>query len=100
MTEEITKIKPKFSVKEPMMYRVIYINDEVTSMEFVVTSLIEVFNHKPEIATGIMQEIHTQGSGVAALLPYEMAEQKGVEVTQAARAQGFPLVLKLEEDRR
>ena len=41
-------------------------------------------------------KIHEEGSGTAAILPYEMAEQKGVEVTQLARNNGFPLQVKLE----
>ena len=61
-------------------------------------SLVDVFNHSPENAALITNAIHTDGSGIAAVLPYEMAEQKGVEVTQMARGHGFPLVIKLEPD--
>lgn len=91
-----TRVSPNFSVKEPSQYKVIYINDNVTTMEFVVTSLTSVFNHTVEAAEEICMKIHEEGSGVAAVLPYEMAEQKGVEVTQLARNNGFPLVIKLE----
>jgi ATP-dependent Clp protease adaptor protein ClpS len=91
-----TKVTPNFAVKEPSQYKVIYINDNVTTMDFVVMSLTTVFNHTEEVAHDIMQKIHEEGSGVAAVLPYEMAEQKGVEVTQMARNNGFPLVIKLE----
>ena len=97
-TTAVTKTKPQpnFDLKEPMMYRVIYINDSVTTMEFVIESLITVFNHSPESAQEITIKIHEEGSGTAAILPYEMAEQKGVEVTQLARTNGFPLQVKLE----
>lgn len=97
-TKAVTKTKPQpnFDLKEPMMYRVIYINDSVTTMEFVIESLITVFNHSPESAQEITIKIHEEGSGTAAILPYEMAEQKGVEVTQLARTNGFPLQVKLE----
>ena len=91
-----TKPQPNFDLKEPPLYRVIYINDSVTTMEFVVQTLIEIFNHGPEDAQAITVKIHEEGSGTAAILPYEMAEQKGVEVTQLARANGFPLQVKLE----
>ena len=99
-TQAITRTKPqpKYDLKEPPMYRVIYINDNVTTMEFVIESLVSVFNHSPEIAQEITVKIHEQGSGIAAVLPYEMAEQKGVEVTQLARNNGFPLNIKLEPD--
>jgi ATP-dependent Clp protease adaptor protein ClpS len=100
MGKEVTKVKPvpNLELKEPPMYRVIYINDEVTTMDFVINSLMTVFNHSLESATSLTVKIHEEGSGVAAVLPYEMAEQKGVEVTQLARNNGFPLSIKLEPD--
>jgi ATP-dependent Clp protease adaptor protein ClpS len=100
MGKAITKVRPtpNLELKEPNMYRVIYINDEVTTMEFVIESLMAVFNHNLEEATAITLRVHADGSGTAAVLPYEMAEQKGVEVTQLARTSGFPLTIKLEPD--
>ena len=97
-TKAVTKTKPQpnFDLKEPLHYKVIYINDSVTTMEFVIESLVTVFNHSPEDAQAITLRIHEDGRGIAAILPYEMAEQKGVEVTQLARANGFPLQVKLE----
>lgn len=97
-TKTLTQIKPNLGLKEPGMYKVIYMNDNVTTVEFVIQSLMEVFNHSPENAAEITQKVHVEGSGIAAILPYEMAEQKGVEVTQLARSQGFPLVIKLEAE--
>lgn len=100
MTKEATKtrniVKPNLSMKEPGKFAVIYINDNVTTMEFVVNSLVEVFNHSHESAEEITNKVHTEGAGIAAILPYEMAEQKGVTVTQMARSAGYPLVIKLE----
>ena len=98
MGKAVTKTKPipNFDLKEPPMYRVIYINDDVTTMEFVIESLVSVFNLSPEEAQAVTLKIHEEGSGTAAILPYEMAEQKGVEVTQLARNNGFPLLVKLE----
>jgi ATP-dependent Clp protease adaptor protein ClpS len=73
-------------------------NDDVTSMEFVVTSLIEYFKYNPDTASVITQNIHEKGSAVVAVLPYELAEQKGIEVTLDARSQGFPLQVKVEAE--
>ena len=97
-TKAVTRVKPtpNLNLKEPPLYRVIYINDSVTTMEFVVQTLIEIFNHSPEEAQAVTMKIHEEGSGTAAILPYEMAEQKGVEVTQLARNNGYPLQIKLE----
>ena len=90
------RIEPHLSIKEPPLFRVIYINDEVTTMQFVVESLVSIFDYEPEEANDLAQKVHQEGSGTAAILPYEMAEQKGVEVTQLARSNGFPLQIKLE----
>jgi len=100
MGKEITKTKiaPNINLQEPPLYKVIYINDEVTTMEFVVDTLITFFNHSLESAQEITTKIHNDGSGVAAILPYEIAEQKGVEITQLARASGYPLTIKLDPD--
>jgi ATP-dependent Clp protease adaptor protein ClpS len=67
-------------------------------MEFVVESLVEYFEYTPETAEQITIDIHEEGSACVAVLPYEIAEQKGVEVTVSARAQNYPLQIKLEPE--
>jgi len=95
-----TIVKPKIAINpnvaEPSLYNVIYMNDDQTSMEFVIESLKVVFNYNEQDATDITLKIHDEGSAVVATLPYEMAEQKGIEVTLLARNNGFPLNVKLE----
>ena len=93
-----TKTRVNIDIVEPPMFRVIYINDEKTSVEFVVETLITHFNYNSETAETITLDIHQQGSAVVAILPYEIAEQKGLEVTVSARSNGFPLQIKLEPD--
>jgi ATP-dependent Clp protease adaptor protein ClpS len=97
-SETRTKIKPNEAVKEPPLFRVIYLNDNQTTYDFVIESLIEYFNYTAETAEQITVDIHETGSAVVAVLPYEVAEQKGVEVTMLARAQSYPLQIKLEPD--
>lgn len=80
------------------MFRVIYINDNTTTVEFVIASLIEFFGYNEETAANLTIDIHEQGSASVAVLPYEIAEQKGTEVTQSARSQNMPLQIKLEPD--
>ena len=92
------KISPNINLAEPPLYRVIYMNDEVTSMNFVVNSLIGYFNYNQDTATSLTENIHAQGSAIVAVLPYEIAEQKGIEVTLDARSQGFPLQVKVEAE--
>ena len=97
-TKSATKIRtqPRLDLVEPSLYRVIYINDDVTTMQFVVESLVSIFDHEVDSAVELTEKIHIEGSAIVAILPYEMAEQKGVEATQLARNNGFPLVIKLE----
>lgn len=97
-TELNNKIKPDYSLKEPPLFKVIYMNDDHTSMEFVVSSLCEYFHYNPDTASQITTDIHMNGSAVVAVLPYEIAEQRGIEVTLDARAQGFPLQVKIEAE--
>jgi ATP-dependent Clp protease adaptor protein ClpS len=65
-------------------------------MDFVVQILVELFNHNTERAESIMQQIHNNGSGVAGIYPYEIAEQKGVETSVLARENGYPLQVKID----
>jgi ATP-dependent Clp protease adaptor protein ClpS len=93
-----TRIRPSEAIKEPPMFKVVYLNDNTTSMDFVIESLIEYFEYTFETAEQITQDIHESGSACVAVLPYEIAEQKGVEVTISARAQNYPLQIKLEPE--
>jgi ATP-dependent Clp protease adaptor protein ClpS len=94
----VSKIKVDHAIKEPPMFKVIYLNDSQTTMEFVIETLIDFFNYNPQTAVKITEDIHVDGSAVVAVLPYEVAEQKGIEVTVAARSQDYPLQIKLEPD--
>ena len=93
-----TKIEINTTIKEPPMFKVIYLNDNQTSMEFVIETLLEFFNYTPDTALKITQDIHEMGAAVVAILPYEVAEQKGIEVTISARSQNYPLQVKLEPE--
>ena len=93
-----TRTRTKQDVKEPSLYNVIYVNDEVTTMDFVISSLEAVFDYSNEDAYDTTMKVHEAGSAVVATLPYEVAEQKGVEVTLLARNNGFPLQVKLEPE--
>ena len=90
--------KVKINVKEPKKWKVIFLNDNHTPMEFVVTVLVEIYKHTVEVAQEITLQIHDTGSGVAGTYTFEIAEIKAVETTNLARAQGFPLQIKLEEE--
>lgn len=94
----IAKTKSKTGLQEPPRYNVIYLNDDVTTFEFVVESLIVIFGYEKLDAEDMAKKIDQNGSGVVATLSYEMAEQKGYEVTVLARGSGYPLIVKLEQE--
>lgn len=95
-TNTLEKTETKVKVEEPGLYKVIYINDEETSMQFVIETLMTFFDYTAISAEEKTMEIHSEGSAVVGVFPYEIAEQKGVEVTVAARNLGFPLQVKVE----
>jgi ATP-dependent Clp protease adaptor protein ClpS len=96
ITDTITETRT--TLKEPPMFKIIYLNDNQTTMEFVVETLIDFFDYTTQTAVKITDDIHTDGSAVVAVLPYEIAEQKGIEVTVFARSNNFPLQVKLEPE--
>lgn len=95
-TETNTETKQK--VKEPGKFKVIMLNDSVTTMEFVIAVLTEIFNHSEKDAYDLMMQIHTENSAIVGVYRYEIAEAKAVETTSTARNNGFPLQLRLEEE--
>ena len=92
------KIEINDKIQPPRMYKVVYLNDDITSVEFVIESLCTVFNYTQESGADLAIKIHNEGAATVAVLPYEIAEQKGVEVTVLARNNGFPLSVRLEPE--
>lgn len=90
--------KTKIVIEEPGLYKVIFLNDDHTPMEFVVDLLQKVFKHNIDAAEQIMLTVHTDGSAIVGVYPYEIAEQKGIESTMLARSAGFPLQVKIEKE--
>ena len=93
-----TRTQINHGLAEPPMFKIIYLNDNATPMEFVIETLVESFDYNEQTAVQITQDIHTSGSAVVAVLPYEIAEQKGIEVTVHARSNNYPLQIKLEPE--
>lgn len=98
MSATETKIKINEMIQEPPMFKVVFLNDNQTPMEFVIETLMDYFDYTPQTAVTITEDIHHSGSAVVAVLPYEVAEQKGIEITVSARSNNYPLQIKLEPD--
>jgi ATP-dependent Clp protease adaptor protein ClpS len=89
------RAKPK--TDEPTLYKVVLLNDDYTTMEFVIHVLETVFAHSPAEAYRVMMNVHVQGRGIAGVYPWEIAETKVETVTSMAREAGYPLKAALEE---
>jgi ATP-dependent Clp protease adaptor protein ClpS len=85
-------------IAEPPLYKVLIHNDDFTTKDFVVELLVVVFNKSLEEATQIMWQAHRNGTGLCGIYPLEVAETKVRVVTEAARENGFPLKLTIEEE--
>src|ERR1700750_3388712 len=84
--------------KKPELFRVLLLNDDYTTMDFVVEVLETVFNKTPAEAYRIMMAVHTQGHGLCGVYPFEVAETKVAAVVELARSQGFPLRATMEPE--
>ena len=96
--EEGVDSKTDIEVDEPPMYKVMLLNDDYTTMDFVVEVLVYVFQKPPEEATLIMLNVHRKGVGVCGIYPYEIAETKVNLVENLARENGFPLKCIMERE--
>jgi ATP-dependent Clp protease adaptor protein ClpS len=90
--------KIKQSITEPKKYKVIFLNDDKTPIEFVIELLIKLFRHTEETAKDITLIVHNEGSAVAGIYTYEIAEQKTIESTALSRQNGFPLQVRIEQE--
>ena len=90
--------KIKVEISEPKRYKVIFLNDDKTPIEFVIELLMTVFKHTEDTAKEITLKVHNEGSAVVGIYTFEIAEQKGVEATNVARAAGFPLQIKVDPE--
>ena len=88
----------KIDIRPPKLWKVLFLNDNVTPMDLVVDLLTVIFKHSIESAKKITLEIHNTGSGVAGTYPYELAEQLSVEAKTVARKNGSPLKIQMEEE--
>lgn len=82
---------------QPKLFKVLLLNDDITTMEFVVDVLINIFHHDFEKASAIMLEIHHQGSGICGIYTEEIALSKKQQVDIAAKNNNFPLQTRIEE---
>jgi ATP-dependent Clp protease adaptor protein ClpS len=95
-TDRAVMEKTKTQSVEPDLYAVLLLNDDYTTMEFVVQVLESVFSKQPAEAFRIMMLVHTTGQGLCGIYPFDVAETKVAHVHDLAAEHGFPLRAAIE----
>ena len=102
----IKQPKPKTSTQheqesklaEPKMYKLLLLNDDITTMDFVIEVLMKIFHYDFANASRIMLEVHHNGSGVCGIFTEEIALSKQKQVAIAAKNANYPLQTRIEEE--
>ena len=89
------RVEPK--KQEPPLYKVVLLNDDYTTMEFVMHVLETIFDQSPAEAYRVMMHVHQNGRGIAGVYPWEVADTKVETVVSLARKAGYPLRAALED---
>lgn len=97
-TEHEIQTDQDVRLDEPPLYRVLLLNDDYTTMDFVVDVLKHVFYKSEPEANRIMLNVHREGVGVCGFYPLEIAETKVEIVDRLARERGFPLKCTMERE--
>ena len=92
------EFEEELELEEPKLYKVMLLNDDYTSMDFVIIILTQVFHQSSEQATAVMYKIHETGSGLCGVYTYEIAETKIAQVHSLAKEHKFPLRATMEEE--
>jgi len=85
-------------IQEPKMYKVILLNDNYSTMDFVIEVLMKVFRKSLQDASQIMLNIHNNGQETCGIYTHEIAQTKVAQVKTMARTNSFPLKAIIEED--
>jgi len=87
----------KEKIRIPSRFEVILLNDDYTSMEFVVEVLRRFFHKEFQAAEAIMLKIHIDGKAVCGTYSYDVAQTKVSQVIEYSRKNEQPLMSILRE---
>lgn len=96
-TDSSSLVKDRIDITYPDTYQVLMLNDDFTTMEFVVLVLTRVFRHSVQRAEQLMMQIHEQGLAVVGQYTLDIAQTKVAKVMRMAKDEGYPLRLKIEK---
>ena len=94
--DTLTKTKPK--VKTPQQYKVLLLNDDYTTWDFVVFVLMRFFSKSEAEANQLTLDVHQKGVVLAGVYTFEIAETKAGQVIRAAREEGYPFRATVEPE--
>jgi ATP-dependent Clp protease adaptor protein ClpS len=97
-SEIATETKKKEQLKKPPLFKVLFHNDNYTTMEFVVWVLQSIFHKSESDSVAIMLNVHRNGFGVAGVFTRDVADTKVGKTHQLAREHEFPLKLTIEPE--
>ncbi|MBI1821864.1 MAG: ATP-dependent Clp protease adaptor ClpS [Nitrospirae bacterium] len=97
-TAPLETIDSSFQIEPVRLYKVIFLNDDVTTFDFVVKILLAIFQKGYPTAVKLMLEVHQTGSAHVTTLPKEQAEFRQVQVHDAAKKEGFPFRCVIEPE--
>ena len=86
----------RLRTEPPRMFNVIMLNDDFTTMDFVVKMLRTVFFKPLDSATTLMLKVHHEGQAVIGTYTYDIAVSKANKAMQMARDEGYPFKLTVE----
>lgn len=99
MSNEIEiELNDELDLQEPKKYKVFLLNDDFSTMDFVIDVLVKVFRKSVDEASVIMINIHNNGKEICGTYSFEIAGTKVAQVKAMARENGFPLKAKMEEE--
>jgi len=97
-TQLTTNISTKVKTSTPRKWKVIFHNDNSTTMDFVMAVLVSIFRYDELSAYDKAIEIHENNLAVIGIYYYEIAEQRSAETVVTARTAGFPLKVEIEPE--
>ena len=99
MSNEIEiELSEDLEVQEPKKYNVFLLNDDYSTMEFVIDVLVKIFRKTVSEAEAIMLNVHNNGKGLCGVYSFEIATTKVAQVKTMAREKGFPLKATMKEE--
>ncbi|MBI5641499.1 MAG: ATP-dependent Clp protease adapter ClpS [Nitrospirae bacterium] len=92
------EVRERQKIEVPPLYSVFLVNDDYTTMDFVIFILEKIFHKSPVEATRIMLHVHKKGKGLAGLYTRDIAETKVTAVHDLAQENEFPLRCLMEKE--